>query len=181
MPLQQLEQLGLVRERDVVVGEPEARDVVGPVRVVGGDERDRRVQLAAAVAPQQVHEAVVLLAHQHGHALRRVAVGEPPAHVELRRHLLLERASERGEIALLEVELHAHEELAALGVGRVLVGADDVRSGGGEEARDRGDDAVPVVAGDQQAAVHDSSEATSRRAVHASSVSGWRPPGGSSR
>ena len=92
-----------------------------------------------------------------------------------------ERASERGQIALLEVELHPHEELAALGVGRVLVGADDVRAGVGEEARDRGDDAVPVGAGDQQAAVHDSSEATSRRArARVGSASGWRPPGGSS-
>ena len=58
------------------------------------------------------------------------------------------------EVAVLERELHPHEELAALGVGRVLVGGDDVRAGAGEEARDRGDDAVAVGAGDEQAAVH---------------------------
>ena len=55
---------------------------------------------------------------------------------------------------MLEVELHPHEELAALGVGRVLVGADDVRARVGEEAGDGGDDAVAVGAGDEQAAVH---------------------------
>ena len=65
-----------------------------------------------------------------------------------------ERAAERAEVALREGELHPHEELAALGVGRVLVGADDVRAGVGEEAGDGGDDAVAVGAGDEQAAVH---------------------------
>ncbi len=78
------------------------------------------------------------------------AVGEAPLHVEALADLLRERAAQRVEVAAGEVELHAHEELATLGVGRVLVGADDVRSGVGEEAGDRGDDAVAVVAGDQQ-------------------------------
>ena len=106
---------------------------------------------------------------EHRHPLRRVGVGEPPAACRTAPPTsCCERAPERAEVALLEVELHAHEELAALGVGRVLVGADDVRAGVGEEARDGGDDAVPVGAGDEQAAVHASSEATSRERVHAS-------------
>ena len=82
---------------------------------------------------------------------------------------------------MFEVELHPHEELAALGVGRVLVGGDDVRAGIGEEARDGGDDAVPVGAGDEQPAVHVSSEATSASACSVGSTSGWRPPGGDQR
>ena len=163
-----------------MVRDAEALDVGLMVRVIGGDERDLGVELAAPVAPQQVDEAVVLAADQDRHPLRRVGVGQPPVHVEPVADLLRERAAERVEVALLERELHPHEELAALGVGRVLVGADDVRAGVGEEAGDGRDDAVAVGAGDEQPPVHASSEATSRSAANASSASGWRPPGGSS-
>ena len=50
------------------------------------------------------------------------------------------------------VELHPHEERAALGIGRVLVGIEDVRAVLEQEARDGGDDARPVGAGDRAAA-----------------------------
>ena len=177
---QQLQQLRLVGVRHVVVGDAEALDVDLVVRVIGGDEGDVGVELAAAVAPQQVDEAMLLLGDQDRHPLRPARVGEAVAHVQPLGDLLLEGAAERAEVALGEVELHAHEELAALGIGRVLVGADDVRARVREEPRDRGDDPVPVGAGDEQAAVHASSEATSTSAWTVGSTSGWRPPDGSS-
>ncbi len=47
-------------------------------------------------------------------------------------------------------ELGAQEEAPAAGVGGVLVGGDDVRLLGEQEARDRRDDARAIGAGDQQ-------------------------------
>ena len=134
---QQLEQLRLVRVRHVVVGDAEALDVGRVVRVVGGHERDRRRRArraggATAGRPGSGPPRETRIAIRFG----RAGVGRArQLHVEPLGDLLLERAPERAEVALLEGELHPHEELAALGVGRVLVGADDVRAGAGEEAR----------------------------------------------
>ncbi len=50
-----------------------------------------------------------------------------------------------------EVELHAQEEAAALGIGRVLIGANDVRTGFGETGGERRDDPLAVAARDDEA------------------------------
>jgi hypothetical protein len=135
------------------------------VGVVGDDERDLALQLAAAPAPQQVEQAVVLARHEHGDPLRPRGVGEPPVHPEALADLGSEGVREVG-VERREREGHAHEERAALGVGRVLVGAHDVRVAGREEARDRGNDAVPVRARDEQPRLHgpaNTTRATPRR------------------
>jgi hypothetical protein len=149
--LQELGELG-------VEGHAERGHVGRVVGMVGGHERDLGAQLAAPVAPQQVDQAVVLARDEHGHPLGPVGVGQPPAHGEALAHVAAERLRQRVQLAAPERELHAHEELAALGIGRVLVGADDVGAGRGEEAGDRRDDAVPIWAGDQQAAVQSAAE-----------------------
>jgi hypothetical protein len=52
---------------------------------------------------------------------------------------------------LSEMELHPQEEAPTLGIGRMLVGVDDVCTGFGEAGRERRDDPVPVRARDDQA------------------------------
>ena len=81
-----------------------------------------------------------------------VGVGEVPLHLERPCDALAERALEIGPALrqVLEAELHAHEERPALGVGRVLVRAEDVRVVLGKEPRDGGDDPVSVRARDEQ-------------------------------
>ena len=54
-------------------GMPKPSTSAAVVGVVGGDERDVGVELAAPVAPQQVDEAVVLARDEHADALRRAA------------------------------------------------------------------------------------------------------------
>jgi hypothetical protein len=68
------------------------------------------------------------------------------------RTLLDERALELRApvVEPLEVELHPHEEAAALAIGRVLGGGEDVRAALGEEPGDRRDDPVPVGARHEQ-------------------------------
>ncbi len=87
--------------------------------------------------------------------LRLGGIADAPAHPEACRDLLAEAALEQlaRAVEALEVELHPQEEAPALGIGRVLVGGDDVRAELAEQAGDRRDDAVPVRAGDEQARV----------------------------
>ena len=157
LAVEQLEQLrlglglALGVDGDVVVGHVEQLDVLAQVGVVGGDEDDAALELAAAPAPQQVEQAVVVARHQHRDPLAPRGVPQPPGHAERLGDLQAEPLGEA--VALLggERELHAQEERAALGIGRVLVRADDVRPGLVQEARDARDDARSVRAGDQQA------------------------------
>ena len=146
--------VGRARDRDVVERHAEAGDVVRVVGVVGDDGDDVGVELAAAPAPEQVEEAVVVARGEERHALALARVGEAPVHRERPADVARRtraRARRGARARLVEPELHAHEERAALGVGRVLVGAEDVGVALGEEARDRGDDPVPVGARDEQA------------------------------
>src|SRR5204863_5319260 len=86
---------------------------------------------------------------RHALALRRVA--HTPRHAQAAGHVR-EPALELVAVVVdpLEVELHPHEELAALGVGRVLVRLEDVRALLLQEAGYRGHDSGPVGAGEEQ-------------------------------
>jgi hypothetical protein len=114
----------------VVVRDAEAGDVALVVGVVRdhGDDVGLELVAAPAPAPEQVEQAVVLARREHRRALCLVRVGEAPVHLERLRHLCGEGAFELVPPLEqpLEPEHHPHEERAALGVGRVLVGAEDV-------------------------------------------------------
>src|SRR3954471_6765561 len=56
---------------------PEGSNGVGEVGMVGDDHRHRHVQLTAAVAPQQVQQAVILLGRQNRDTLRFGRLGQP--------------------------------------------------------------------------------------------------------
>src|SRR5581483_9923986 len=137
---------GHVRERD-----PERAHVRLEVGVVRDHLHDLRAQLAAAPAPEEVEQAVLVARDEHRSALR-TPVLEAPLHPEPARDLVVERALELGRVGPLggEVELGPHEEGAALRVRRVLGGVDDVRAALEEEARDARDDARAIRAGDQE-------------------------------
>jgi hypothetical protein len=128
-------------------------DVGRVVGMVGDHERDLAVQLAAPPAPEEIEQAVVLARDEHRDALGAPRVVQAPLHREGLGHRVREGLR---EVLAERVggEGHAHEERAALGIGRVLVGGDDVGVARGQEARDRRDDAVAVRAGDQQAGFH---------------------------
>ena len=98
------------------------------------------MQLAAPAAPEEVQQAVVLARDQHRDALGAPGVVQAPLHREALGHLARERPREV-LAERVDGEGHAHEEGAALGIGRVLVGGDDVRVARGQEPRDRRDDA----------------------------------------
>ncbi len=78
--------------------------------------------------------------------LTLVRVGDAPVRRERPGDLLCEGALELLAPILqpLDPELHAHEEGAALGIGRVLVGAEDVRVALEEKPGDGRDDPVTV-------------------------------------
>jgi hypothetical protein len=137
-----------VLERDA-----EGGHVVGQVRVVGDHQADVEVELAAAPAPHEVEQRVVVARDHHRHALRASRVVEAPRHVERAPDLIGELALElvQGGRQAAGVEHHSQEERAALGVGRVLVGLGDVGPALEEESRHRGDDAGAVLAPHQQA------------------------------
>ena len=139
--------LGL--DRNVVVRDAEAGDVGRVIRMVRDDAddvgrrarrgasaragragSDRRVTRGARCACGDLHRRSA----SPSRAARRRARRKRRSSSSL-------RSSSRSR-----AELHAHEERAALGVGRVLVGVEDVRVVLREESRDRGDDAVAVGA-----------------------------------
>ena len=130
-------------------GHAEARDLVGEVGVVRHDLHDLHRQLAAAVAPEQVEQAVVEARHEDRHPRALALAGEPPFHPERRRHLALEVVLERRILG--EVELEPHEEPAAGALRRVLRRLHDVGAAVVEERRHGGDDPRAVGAGDEQA------------------------------
>ena len=111
-------------------GTPKPRDVGRVVGVVRDDGDDVGVELAAAPAPEQVEQAVVVARREERRPLarglrRRSAT--PSSNGSATRSANARSSSSRRSQQPLEPELHAHEERAALGVGRVLVGAEDVR------------------------------------------------------
>ena len=122
--------------------------------MVGDHEADVEVQLAAPRAPQEVQQAVVVAADHDRHALGHAGVGERPLHAEtaadLRGEASLDLLARRRQARAMKD--HPQEEHAALGIGRVLAGLDDVRAELVQEARHGGDDPGPVGAGHQQPA-----------------------------
>jgi hypothetical protein len=143
--------LRLRRHRDVHERHPEGLDI-GPVPlVVGDDDGDLGVELAAPTPPQQVEQAMLVARGHDRHALRPVGGREAPVERQRPGDALGEAPLEAGDVVEpLERELHAHEEAPTLGVGRVLVGDRDVRALLEQERRHRGHDPVPVGARDQQ-------------------------------
>ena len=131
-------------------GEAERLDLLAVIGVVGDDADDLGAELAAAPAPEQVGEAVVLARDHDRDPLALARLGEAVLHLEAGGDLPLEALVEVGlPLVRNGVEDHPHEEAAL--VAGVLVGVDDVEPGLGEEATDRGDQPRPVGAGEQQA------------------------------
>ena len=133
-------------------GDAEHLGVAAQVLVVAQDEGNLDVQLAPALAPQQVQKAVVVAADQDRHALGLAGVAQAPVHPEGFGHGRREGALEgfAGEVQAAEVEFHAHEEAAARGIGAVLVAVQDVRAVVVQELRDGRHNALAVGAGDGQ-------------------------------
>ena len=84
---------------------------------------DLRVELAAARAPQQVDEAVVVAGDHDRDAPALTPPADLPVHLKPRRHLLLKARlpvlARSGQI--VEEELGAQEEAPAARIGGVLV------------------------------------------------------------
>ncbi len=120
------------------------------VLVVGDDGGDLHRELAAAPAPEQIQEAVVVAADHQGDPLEGISRPQPPPHAEALGDRRGEDLLELSWIAAAD-EAHAHEEATTRRIGRVLIERDDVRAARVEEPRDRGDDAGLVGARDQQA------------------------------
>ena len=131
----------------------EAGDVGRVLGMVGDDRDDVGVELAPPPAPEQVEQAVIFARGEQRDALALARVREAEVHRERLRDPLREGALQllAALVQLLEPELHAHEEGAALGDGRVLVGAEDVGVGLEQESRHGGHDPVPVGARDEEA------------------------------
>src|SRR5207249_6556019 len=117
--------------------------VVGMIRYDGDNVR---IELASAPAPEEVQEAVVIARDKQRRALTFARVREAPSHPEWPADPFGEGAFELLPPILqrFEPELHSHEEVPALGVGRMLVGAEDVGVALEEEAGDCRDNPVPV-------------------------------------
>jgi hypothetical protein len=131
-------------------GKTQRDDLLAVLLVVGDDGDDVGAELAAAPAPEQVGEAVILTRDHDRHPLALARLGKAVIHLEAVGDLALKAAVDLLAVAGGNgVEGHAHEEAAL--VARVLVGVDDVEPGLGEEAADRGNQPGPVRTGEQQA------------------------------
>src|SRR6185295_7414182 len=119
-------QLGLGRDRQdqkwdrLVLGDPRQ---IGPI---ADDQPDVAGQLAAAMAPEQVVQAVVILRHEDGDAPLFALVVQPQIHAEALRDLG-ERALQRTSIGQepRKVEADALKKLSRRLVA-VLIGVEDV-------------------------------------------------------
>ena len=135
-----------------MVGHPESLDLVAQLLVVRDHAHGLHVELAAAVAPQHVEQAVVGLRCHQGDPPAAVRIGDPPAHREA-----FGECAEGGlellapALQLGQEEDRAHEEGPLLGMRRELVAGDDVRAAPEQEAGHRGHDAGAVGTGHQQA------------------------------
>ena len=92
--------------------------------MVRDDSDDVHVELAAAPAPQQVEQAVVVFGDEQRDRLAPSgvdqAVLEPQLRADLSQPLLQRR---EGVIGTRQVELHPQREAAAIRVARELIGA----------------------------------------------------------
>ena len=108
------------------------------VRVVGDHAGDVHLELAAAVAVQQIDQAVVELGHHDEHAGPPVAVGNGPLHVLALRHFLelLAQAVDGRCACRVAIKRHAGEKAAGQHIVKLLhVG--DVALARGQKARHR--------------------------------------------
>jgi hypothetical protein len=126
--------LAVRRHRHVLEARAEGLDVGRVIGMVGDDERDLAGQLAAAPSPEKVEQAVLLARDEHRDPGRARGVAQAPVHAEARADLGPEGLGEL-RAQRRQREGHAHEERAALGIRRVLVGADDVRAARRQEPR----------------------------------------------
>ena len=120
--------------RDVVEGDAERLDVARWSGWLAITSATSAAQLAAAPAPQQVEQAVLLARGQQrdrGGGRRRPAAS--PSRTARRPRSRTRRAARSTSLGR-QVELQAQEEPAALGVGGVLGRGDDVGAAVGEEA-----------------------------------------------
>ena len=63
---------------------PERAHLIGQVGVIGDHHHHRHVQLTAAVAPQQIQQAVTLLRRHNGDPFGLGGLGQPEVHAEPR-------------------------------------------------------------------------------------------------
>ena len=141
-----------VLDRDVVVGGAELLDLTSEIGVVRDDGEQVELEVVASPAPEQVEQAVLAPRNENRDAFAFAREDEPRVHREplddrgqLRTHPF-SIAIESGEM-----ELHSQEERSAFGIGRVLVGADDVRAEYGQLTGECGDDPLPVSTRDDEA------------------------------
>ena len=133
-------------------GRPKERDVAATSAWLETTSATSRIELAAARAPEQVEQAVIV-------ADTRIAMFLRSAPYEIRqsipngsRHLALERELElRPQVgAPVEEELHPHQERPVHGIGRVLRRVRDVRPARKQPARHGRDDPGLVGADDHE-------------------------------
>lgn len=138
--------LGSRRDWDVVIRDTEAENIDGVVGMVREDGDNVCIELATAPAPEEVQEAMVVTRGEQRYALAFARVRETPIHSKRTADPLGEGMFERlttiGQS--LEPKLHPHEEGSALGIGRVLVGAENVGVALVQEGGNRGDNPVAV-------------------------------------
>jgi hypothetical protein len=143
--------LGGGRNRQVVEGNVVELGEGSGFFVVGEDEREVAVELAGAMAVEEVDETVGILRDEEGDVLDFVRELDAPVHAELGGDGR-EGGAEGGfvEVGGVGGELDAHEEESEFDV-LVLVGVEDVDVVGVDEEIDDGDDdALAVGAVDEQ-------------------------------
>ena len=120
------------------------------VGMVADHHRDLDGEVAAALAMEQIVEAVRLPRDEHGDTGSFVGEAQRPAHLELLEHGRGDGGDlVASEAEAVELELDALEE-RAVGVIGVLLEVDDVAAVRSDERREGGDDAAAIRAGDEQ-------------------------------
>ena len=131
---------------------PERAHLVGQVGVVGDHHHHRHVQLAAAVAPQQIQQAVIFLGRHDGDPLGLGGLGQAEVHAEPRgdpfSEVALQRIAGGGQTGQMK-DGALHERSTGL-LGGMLIQRHDVGAGVGQEGADRGHQPRPVGAAQQQ-------------------------------
>ena len=122
--------------------------------MVGDHHRHRHVQLTAAVAPQQIQQAVILLGRQNRDTFRFGRLGQPEIHLERLGDLIGECALQpvAGSRQPRQVKNRPLHEGAAGLFGRMLVQRNDVGAGLGQKAAHRRDQAGAVRTSQQEPA-----------------------------
>jgi hypothetical protein len=125
--------------------------LIGQIWMVGNHHHDRHVELAAAIAPQQIEQAVVFLGRHDSDALWLRGLGQPEIHIEPRGHLLTEiplKGVSRGRQPG-QVEYRPLHERAAGRLGGVLIQRHNVGACTGQKRAHGRDQAGTVCAAEQ--------------------------------